>query len=261
MIPTVCWAQDNDCGADAKSILASAYPAAQSVSAYEYSLETDKITLSARSALDSNPYAMVCRRWPSNPQYLLVAVPLIHPQQNEFLVEGDLEILVVETHDLRVRARLRIPKFISDDAIALSRIVFDTAPYRLVAGRSAFGLRASIENSSRANPISQTTLWLYDFDGEKLKPVLEGIVVEQLHGETDTNCAGEFETIKRTLSLLPQKHDNATDILVSSRMQNKVYAPHNGACKESIGKAHTAKHRLVYKNGIYKLPKALERAF
>ncbi|MFT4182096.1 MAG: hypothetical protein QM636_09275 [Rhizobium sp.] len=172
--------------------------------------------------------------------------------------EGDLDILILDSGISQVQARLHLPDFIVEDAITLSRIVFDTAPYRLVSGRIAFGVRKSVANNSRVNPFSQTTLRLYDLEADKLRLIAGDIVVEESHGEWDGNCAGEFWKASRTLSIAPDRHNGAADIVITSREKNRITEQKDEMCHDDEKNESTLTHRLKYDGRIYTVPKALK---
>ncbi|TGQ51093.1 hypothetical protein EN854_34020, partial [Mesorhizobium sp. M4B.F.Ca.ET.211.01.1.1] len=101
----------------------------------------------------------------------------------------DIELLVVDRNSKQVRQRLLQPGLITDDAIAIRKIEFDTGRYGLAPGVTAFGLRIEMANHSQANPFSETDLRLYAVAGDALRMVLDGLVVAGNGGEGDTNCA------------------------------------------------------------------------
>lgn len=250
--------QENQCGPDADRIIRLAYPSAIAGSDREYSVEQGTITAPENGYIGWDPHAAVCRYWPANPDKLLVAVPIMRGENQDGVGEGDLDILVLDSGISHVKTRLHIPGFITEDAIRPSRILFDTAPYRLVSGRIAFGVRMSMENNSRVNPFAQTTLRLYDLDADRLMPVTEDVVVEQSHGESDGNCAGEFWKVARTLAVSSGRHNGAADIVVTSREQRWTTKARDGVCEDGEKNDATATHLLRFDGRTYPVPEALK---
>ncbi|WP_421589858.1 hypothetical protein [Shinella sp. M27] len=255
-IPMALAAQ-NDCGSQGATIVKNAYPAAQETS--DQVFEVDGATIKVSASAYDDPHAMICRVWPSRPELTLVAVPLVTRQSDDGN-EGDLELLVVNSSDSAVRQRLRLPHLMTDDALYISSIAFDTARYRLAPGKTAFGLRVSLQGSSRPNPFGETTLRLFRIDDkERLTPVLDNIVVSSNQGEWDTNCAGEFHNTDRTLSMAPSAGNAIADIVVDETSTTTISTPgKDGACIDTKT-AGSNSYRLRYEASGYRVPEGLSR--
>lgn len=244
------------CKAEGAAIIRSAYPTARQVADGVFEIGRTTARLAMQDGGDV--HAVVCRNWPSQPALTLVAVPLMTRQAHDGN-EGDIELLVTDSRDFTVRQRLLLPGLMTDDALYISNVALDTAFYRLAPGKIAFGLRLSFRGSSGPNPFGETTLWLFLIDGAQLRPVLDNIVVSSSRGEWDTNCAGEFENVERTLSMKPSPRSAAADIEVSEKTTKTVsVAGKDGACLANETGA-TATHRLRYDASTYSVPKALSR--
>lgn len=206
-----------------------------------------------------DPHTVVCRIWPSRPDLTLVAVPLMTRQSDDGN-EGDLELLVINSDDFVVRQRLRLANLMTDDALYISRIALDTARYRLTPDKTAFGLRVSLQGSSRPNPFGETTLWLFLIDDKgRLAPVLDNIVISSNQGEWDTNCAGEFQTMERTLSMVPSAGNAMSDIIVEETSTTTIsVSGTDGACTDT-GTTSSKAYRLSYEASAYRVPKELRR--
>ncbi|MCX8997069.1 hypothetical protein NOF55_08105 [Rhizobiaceae bacterium BDR2-2] len=216
------------------------------------------ITLPQSDYIGLHPHAVVCRIWPARPELMLVAVPLMKEQLDD-RNEGALDLLVLDSRTLHVTHRLRLDDAMSDDAIRIRSVAFDTARYRLAPDKMAFGLRLSLEGSSRANPFEEVTLRLYAIEGDRLVPVLDRIVVRQNAGEWDTMCSGEFEKTTRTLSMDSRTHKGAADIVVTENVLYTVSKVENGdQCRQYETSRDPAKIRLTYDGSQYVVPGALK---
>ncbi len=233
VLPLPVMAQENQCGDDARRIVEAAYPAVSPMSDVKYVVDGRELTVPLDEYLRIDPHVMVCRHWPAYPDRMLVAVPLMQPSPSASaeVVEGDLDLLVLNAESLEVEARLRLDGFIEEDAIYLAGIWFDTAPYRLIGDRIAFGLRREMTGSSRPNPFDLTGLWLFDVEGGKIRPILEGLQVELSRGEWDTDCAGEFEQSESVLDVAPTTQNGAADIILRQTMTTTINARDGGECK------------------------------
>lgn len=240
----------NDCDGRAPAIIRAAWPDAQPAG--------DEITIEGRrvSLSDSDPHRVFCRRWPAHPQLLLAAVPMIRPEgtAQEYDRQGDLEVLVLDATSLAPQARLRLADFILEDAIMLAGLGFDTAPYRLFGDRLAFGIRRELAGESRPNPYGQTDLTLFDLQGDRLRPVLLGLVVTQSKGEWDMDCTGSFETLTRVLDLAPNAQ--AADLVVRGTVQHRTNRAEGGACVSAETTETLAPFTLQYDGNIYPLPES-----
>ncbi len=118
------------------------------------------------------------------------------------------------------------------DAIRLSGIIIDTAPYIVSENKRAFGVRVSYEGMSRANPYSNETISLFVKSGDALQKVLHNYDVMNYGGEWDTNCAGEFNEEKKVLIIAEETTNGFFDIIVKSTLIHSVnYVPEDGDCE------------------------------
>ena len=250
-------ATEDNCLGRAAAIVQQAYPKAKSMAKDSFAVDGAIINLPSPDSIGSDPHAIVCKAWPAQPQKLLVAVPLMtKPGDDEN--EGDLELLVLDRATLKVQQRLKLPGRMSDDAVQIRNVALDTARYQLSPSVIAFGLRLTQENNSRANPFSETDVWLYAIDGDQLHPVLNGIVTHSNSGEWDTNCAGTFDEANRTLAMDSASHNGYNDILVTEKSSTSVsVVSKEGQCDENTGDTKKQTYRLGYDGKAYSVPEAL----
>lgn len=251
-------AQESQCGSGAALIVQTAYPDGTKISDETYSVDGGTITLPADSIIDYTPDKMICRIWPANPHYRLVAVPLIYEQTDD-ATRGDLDLLVLDTGTHAVAARTRLENMMSDDAVRIYRVAFDTAFYQLAPDRIAFGLRIVEEGSSRVNPFMLTTLWLFDKEGNDLSAILDNVTVDQRGGEWDGNCEGKFYATTRTLAMAPKAHNGVADIIVSTRSETSVSYQRDGQCTEALTDSPASTDHLTFDAGRYTVPQDLTR--
>jgi hypothetical protein len=252
--PTLADAQDQECG-DLETIVRLAYPGA--VTQGGLSIRAGNRTLTLPSPSSINPHAIVCRRWRGQPGLVLVAVPLI-AQVGVDSTSGDLDVLVVEEATGDTRHRLRIPHGMDDDAVRISGLSFDTAAYRLAPDRLAFGLRREWTGSSRPNPFSETTLSLYEPQGQTLSPVLDDLIVQRSQGEWDTSCAGQTIRTERILRMIPGRHGQ--DISVLERITHSTSsATKDGDCSTVDQAVAPRTLRLSFDGDRYHVPQTVRR--
>ncbi|CAJ0794245.1 hypothetical protein LMG19083_02551 [Ralstonia psammae] len=247
-------AAEDACTAQMEGAIKRAYPAAKRLGR-SYKIDDARVHLPEAF----NPHAVVCRTWPAHPELVLMAVPLMRQEDTEAGTnEGDLDLFVLDTSNGSIRQRLHLPARMSDDAVRIRSVTFDTARYVVAPGQLAFGVRIAKEGSSRPNPFNETDLWLYTVQGAQLKPVLNGVIVETGGGEWDTNCAGTFEQTKRTLTMASDTHNGYADIAVSEiRSSSTSTVDKAGECQTRDAKPQRTTYRLAYDGKQYVVPKAL----
>jgi hypothetical protein len=235
-----------------------AYPKART-SADGTSFTLEPHTSIALTHADGDAPGLVCKIWPAHDDLLLVAVPLIDSAKSgDDEHVGDIELLVVDRKSLQVRQRLLQPGLMTDDAIAIRKVEFDTGRYGLAPDVTAFGLRIEMANHSQPNPFSETDLRLYALDGDALRMVLDGLVVANNGGEGDTNCAGSFHSSKVSLAMSAASHHGYHDITVVERTYTDEPSPDkNGECQSHPGKSVSQTYRLRYDGSSYAVPAAL----
>ncbi|OBQ75070.1 hypothetical protein [Mesorhizobium erdmanii] len=247
----------DDCS-DVAVLLRQAYPKIQkSADGRSFTLEPHT-SIALPGPQDGTP-GLVCKIWPAHDDLLLVAVPLIDSAQSgDGQHSGDIELLVVDRKTLQVRQRLRQPGLMSDDAVAIRKIELDTGRYGLAPGVTAFGLRIEMANHSQPNPFSETDLRLYAVAGDVLNLVLDGLVVAENGGESDTNCAGSFHSSQVNLSMGPTIHRGYHDIIAVERKDTDEPLPDkDGECQSHPGKSVSRTYRLRYDGSRYPVPRAL----
>ena len=138
------------------------------------------------------------------------------------------------------------------DAVSLSEITIDTAPYNIAKNTRAFGVRVYYYGSSKANPYSNKTISLFIKSGDALKKVLHNYDVMDYGGEWDTDCLGEFIGVKKTLIISEQTNNGYFDIIVKTKITETInYKNEEGDCddKEEI---RSQKETLKFNGEVYK---------
>ncbi len=123
------------------------------------------------------------------------------------------------------------------DAIVLTDIIIDTAPYDVTDNIKAFGIRTHFVGSSRVNPYESETLSLFVKLEDKLQKVLDNYEVLNNVGEWDGFCFGKFIKEEKILIISPQKTNEYYDIIVKNKItETNNFEDENGECdyKETI---------------------------
>lgn len=204
------------------------------------------------------PFAVACKAWPANPDLLLVAVPLMQdtPDPENGHV-GDLDVLVLDKQTLQVRQRHRLVGLMSDDAVRIAGLAFDTARYDVAADQRAFGIRIEREGASRANPFDETSLRLFTVHENELRLVLDGIAVNRSSGVWDTTCAGEFSESAVSLAIGDAQRRGYRNLIATESHSASRASVQQGGCVEKTVKQGKTRHTLSFDGKRYRIPKAL----
>ncbi|MBU4610808.1 hypothetical protein IMZ29_09780 [Achromobacter sp. GG226] len=229
-----------------------------------YRVSDNRVLDIARDGPDSyNAHVVTCKPWPARDDLLLVVVPLLDPSvDSDVEHKADLDVLVVDAATSERRQFYRLADAASDDAMMLRDITIDTARYNVSQNNRAFGVRVTRENNSRANPASETTLYLFDRprgDTGPLRLVMSDLVVNAEYGEWDTNCAGEFHSMSVTLSMAPTATRGMQDIVLRSESETNVNKPKGQDCMTRTQKHRTETETLQFDGKQYPVPVQLHR--
>ncbi|MFC0259445.1 PA3715 family protein [Achromobacter marplatensis] len=204
------------------------------------------------------PFAVACKAWPANPDLLLVAVPLMQDTPDpENGHEGDLEVLVLDRQTLQVRQRRTLVDLMSDDALRIASLSFDTARYDVTADRRAFGIRIEREGASRANPMDETSLRLFTVEDKELRLVLDGLIVNHSSGQWDTSCAGKFTERAVSLAMGTAQTKGYRDLVATDSHSSSRAAVQQGGCEEKTVSQGKTRHTLRFDGTRYRIPKGL----
>ena len=162
-------------------------------------------------------------------------------------------VLLYNVSDNIITNRYVIPN-IESDAIRLSGLNFDFAPYMLKSNVRAFGLRISYSGSSRVNPYEEEQITLFVQEKDKLVPVLKDFTSYLSTGDWDTNCAGEFNDKRGVFILEPTSTNDFFDMKVNYKEVKTINKLVSGDCK-GTETATKSSAKLVYVNGIYQVKK------
>lgn len=181
-----------------------------------------------------NTHLLVAKVNPSNTQETIIVIP-------EFVDSGEYHFLL-NSHIVLVNnltGSITHTYFESSktngwesDAIQLSKISIDTAPYIVAKDTRAFGVRVNYFGSSRANPYTKKTISLFVKSEDALKKVLHNYPVMNYGGEWDTDCEGEFTEEKKILIISEKTTNGYFDIIAKNTITHSVdYVPEDGDCE------------------------------
>ncbi|MGA5586317.1 hypothetical protein ACPCHW_08590 [Pseudomonas siliginis] len=203
----------------------------------------------------------LCKDWPAYPSLTITALSTFVPDpvygHDGSVGSYDLDLAVITAGSPKPLATYHQPSVFLSDAIALENLELDTARYKLTPDLRAFGVRAHFKGSSRVNPLDETLLSLYVKEGDKLRPVLDRLVVYSFSGEWDGNCAGERSETVRTLEMGKTSSHGYADIIVRSVTMGLVGEGPPDTCESKTTHEKPVLTTLRYDGQQYFVPENL----
>lgn len=179
---------------------------------------------------------IVAKVRPDNPKETIMFIPEIVEEDEDYL-EFNPYILIVNNESGKIINLYFDRSGWTSDAIILSEIKIDTAPYYVSENNRAFGIRTYYRSMSQPNPYNNATISLFVKSEDTLKEILNNYDVMNYSGEWDTRCAGEFVEEEKKLKIMTNKTKDCYDILVENKITEiKSYVDEDGECdaKEEI---------------------------
>ncbi|CAM1357591.1 conserved hypothetical protein [Tenacibaculum halocynthiae] len=158
------------------------------------------------------------------------------------IILGEVEGAIFDTDDYRLTSHIvivnsvtgNIKNYFSENskgngwisnAEFIDDIRIDTKRYELSVGILTFGIITSFRTSSQSNPYRSNYLSLYTKEGNKLKKVLDNIVLDEYSGEATVNknaCYSNIKTKKNELVVRKSVTNGYHDILIEKRQCNLI---------------------------------------
>ncbi len=231
--------------ANPETLLRQAFPQATESS--------DGFFLAGDYAQRIDPEDVACKVWPYRPELILLAVPLLEAEpKNEGEVRGDIEVIVADSRTGKPLARRREKGMAYGDAIQFDGVELDTARYDLKPGVRAFGVVTRQYGSSRPNPYSERSLWLYTYDADQIARVLDGLVIGGVNGENDGNCTGETTERTRTVAIASTVHEGHRDLTIDETQTYSVSKPTSDDCPSTEVSRKARQFTLQFEAGRYR---------
>lgn len=171
---------------------------------------------------------------PYDTEKSLIVIPKIsHKEDDFYTMDAYIVIIDHKTHEI-VHMYHKDNEWTSD-AMQLTGITIDTAPYILNASTRAFGIRLSYLGSSRVSSFSGTFISLFIPEGKKLVKILEDYPVVITRGESGMGCEGYNEWTETFLIMTDKLTNGYKDILAKSTITTttfKEFNPKESDCDE-----------------------------
>ncbi|MCH4552908.1 PA3715 family protein [Aestuariibaculum lutulentum] len=179
---------------------------------------------------------------------IIIVLPILTNRDNEcdYCYDIDNNILVWDKKSKSFEANYTKKSEWTSDAVYLSSLKIDTAPYYLNKNIRAFGLRYSYSGSSRVNPYDSEIINLYYLKDNKIIEVLSNLEIEKTTGENNGTCENaSFETSKSILIMNDQFEDKLNDISIKTKIKNYSL---DSECDKEIVKSESIKYETLIFN-------------
>lgn len=207
-----------------------------------------------------NPSFIDCKVWPQDSS--IAVVSMVSFQETLGAVDADagfydLRIFLLKGGAGKVISELYEKNAFPSDAIGLNAVKFDFAPYVLVPGQRAFGIRARFSNQSTVSSWEHEQLNLYMVQGAVLNRILGGLVTSKKLYEKINDCDESFTDVSRRLIVASAVTYGKADLIVKERAVNEKSNLINEKCRWK--KTIKSKSYLLRFNGqIYVIPEDLK---
>ncbi|MET1067044.1 MAG: hypothetical protein ABWY28_03445 [Pseudomonas prosekii] len=201
-----------------------------------------------------------CKVWPALKNQAIAAKSTFTPASDDANDGGmfDLELAIVDSTNDQTLAAYRKDQAYNSDAVSFEGLVIDTARFTLAPEVRVFGLRSDFDHRSGAIPYSKTDLALYLREGNKLRPVLEGLVVARNAGEWMSDCEGQGTNTRRTVDIGKTSHNGLADLIVTSNTTVLSSYKKGEECLSKTTDLKKTRTTLSYDGQQYVIPEALK---
>ncbi|WP_258097355.1 hypothetical protein [Marinoscillum pacificum] len=176
---------------------------------------------------------MVYSAKPENMDQYILVIPEIVEEATEYFTLNSHVVIVDEISGKILQRFSESHEYNGwvSDAIGLTSIDIDTAPYMVTPGHRAFGVRVSFHGMSRVNPYDKESISLFVNFGDHLKRLLNAYTAVESRGEWDGSCEGVFTASKKVFIMSENQTDGLFDITVKNKINvSKSIEDENGEC-------------------------------
>lgn len=197
-----------------------------------------------------------CKVWSAHPEYMIIANSWVDAKvAQEDIFETDFEVVLVDRATGTVKSRYYGEGVLPSDAVYLSSLEIDTAPYKLKADQLAFGVRVMHTGSSGPNPFNSTELNLFVPQNEKLLPLLKNLELNTSGGEWDTSCNGAFYQIESVIQVANTKTKGYFDLRLKQQQKitTNVFNTRKDECESKLRSQQVVINQLKFNGTEYRL--------
>lgn len=199
-----------------------------------YELVIDELNINRSKLM---PVLQAFKILPNRPHEAIVVIPeIVEGSEEEHYFTFNTHIAYVNMENKQVLFHYfessKTNGWVSD-AIMLTEIIIDTAPYTITENERAFGVKTHFVGSSRANPYENDRLSLFIIENNSLQKVLHNFEVKKGTGEINGGCDERYLLEEKTLIISEEKTNAYFDIVIKNKITNSLlFKDENGDCDE-----------------------------
>lgn len=197
-------------------------------------------------------YMIRVKALPHMPELSVMVIPVI-TYQDDYSMELDSYIFVIENATGKIRHRFSESSTWFSDAMRLYDITIDTAPYMLDEKTRAFGIRVSYSGGSNPNSLTEKNMSLFVPVTDSLIRVLKDFPVYFYHNSWDLVCNAESTEENKILVMSEQAGSPYRDIIIKNTVTTSVSKGTSDEDCKTTEKKELKKQLLQYKNGRYEV--------
>lgn len=170
------------------------------------------------------PNFIECKMWPEDPTRYIVAIasfqdhPALASSANNETDFYNLTVLLLKNTSDQVVARLVQKRAFSSDAVRLTGIAIDSAPYKLAPGLRVFGVRARFESGSSVSSWEHEQLNLYLVQGAELRQIVGSLLMAEKSYEKVDECQEALTDRSRHLIVAPHSTLGKADLILKEKV-------------------------------------------
>lgn len=176
----------------------------------------------------------------TNKYICLVALPI----EEEGYTPYDVYLLLVDRTGEIICKYFEKEALVSD-AVRLTGVTIDTAPYDVAPGVRAFGITSSHYLQSRPNPYSGRSLSLFIRQDSGFVKILDDFEVQSYQGDGNEMCESTYWDEQNILIMLKNQTDGFNDILIKSKEKVTEHFLVGEDCEERETVKKTS-YKLIY---------------
>jgi hypothetical protein len=176
---------------------------------------------------------------------IIIVLPIITNRDNEcdYCFDIDNNILIWNKISKSFETNYTKKSEWTSDAVYLSSLKIDTAPYYLNKNILAFGLLYSYRGSSKVNPYNSESINLYYLKNNKIIEVLNNFELENMTGENNGTCENASFKTSKSIMIMNDKFENKlNNITIKTKIK---YYSLDSECDKEIVKSESIKSETL----------------
>jgi hypothetical protein len=166
----------------------------------------------------------------------------------------DLAAFIVDRRSGEIHNRYLEKMAYVSAPLLFRKLTLDTGRYYLAPGTRAFGLRAEYSDPNSLSPQGKVTLKLFVRDGDTLRKVVDGLIMNEAGSRWSGACTGTLSKVSRIIDIGPASSHGYADLVVTSTVNTTESQMSGSQCLEKALPPRTQSATLHYDGRQYVIP-------